>query len=165
MRYQNVDDNLPNLITRLSYHGLSYHITLLSCFPFRTWLSNHAILLSHDSFITFPFYNMTLISYDSLITWLSYHTILLSHDSLITFPFYNMTLLSRDYIITYLYPRLDAVVGPVCSGACSAGADFLQIKNYPMISWDCTQPDLSNKPNFLRTVSDYGKVNIYLLHD
>ena len=54
---------------------------------------------------------------------------------------------------------VDAVVGPVCSGACSAGADFLQINNYPMISWDCTQPDLSNKPNFLRTVSDYGKVS------
>ncbi|KAL5268108.1 hypothetical protein ACHWQZ_G002086 [Mnemiopsis leidyi] len=52
---------------------------------------------------------------------------------------------------------VDAVVGPACSGACSAGADFLQIKDYPMISWDCTQPDLSNKPNFLRTVSDYGK--------
>ena len=55
---------------------------------------------------------------------------------------------------------VDAVVGPACSGACSAGADFLQIKDYPMISWDCTQPDLSNKPNFLRTVSDYGKVSI-----
>ena len=59
----------------------------------------------------------------------------------------------------FLSSRVDAVVGPACSGACSAGADFLQIKDYPMISWDCTQPDLSNKPNFLRTVSDYGKVS------
>ena len=57
-------------------------------------------------------------------------------------------------------PRIQALIGPACSGGCKAAAYLANHWNLPIVSYGCGSEELSDKknfPTFARTVGIYSK--------